>query len=136
MQKELPRCAEAPFAFMENLSVMEKENGLLLCLGGLGLFDKAQDHCTQHTAHSQRHAVQRSVIHHREYEDAAVGCAQCAAEGHGQRTGDRRTYNAAGQNAQRVGCCASSSSIFSFVASPRLKAVALPQAVPRRSACA
>ena len=32
--------------------------------------------------------------------------------------------------------CASSSSIFSFVASPRLKAVALPQAVPRRSACA
>ena len=58
-----------------------EENGLLLRLGGLGLFDKAQDHCTQHTAHSQRHAVQRSVIHHREYEDAAVGCAQCTAEG-------------------------------------------------------
>ena len=52
MQKGLPRCAAAPFAFMENLSVMEKENGFLLCLSGLVLFDKAQDHCTQHTAHS------------------------------------------------------------------------------------
>lgn len=52
---------------------MEKENGLLLCLGGLGLFDKAQDHCTQHTAHSQCHAVQYGVVHHREHEDAAVG---------------------------------------------------------------
>ena len=31
---------------------MEKENGLLLCLSRLGLFDKAQDHCTQHTAHT------------------------------------------------------------------------------------
>ena len=77
---------------------------MLLCLSRLGLFDKAQDHCAQHAAHSQRHAVQRSVIHHREYEDAAVGCAQCAAEGHGERTGDCRADNAAGQNAQRVGC--------------------------------
>lgn len=90
---------------------MEKENGLLLCLSRLVLFDKTQDHCTQHTAHSQRHAVQRSVIHHREYEDAAVGCAQCAAEGHGQRTGDRRADNAAGQNAQRIGCCIGNSAL-------------------------
>ena len=52
-----------------------EENGLLLYLGRLGLFDKAQDHCAQHTAHGQRHAVQHGVIHHREHEDAAVGCA-------------------------------------------------------------
>ena len=69
---------------------MEKENGLLLCLSRLGLFDKAQDHCAQHAAYSQRHTVQYGVIHHREHEDAAVRCAQCAAEGHRERTGDRR----------------------------------------------
>ena len=131
MQKGLLRCAEATFAFMENLSVMEKENACYFASAGWVFLTRLRI-----TAHSQRHAVQRSVIHHREYEDAAVGCAQCAAEGHGERTGDRRAYNAAGQNAQRIGCCASSSSIFSFVASPRLKAVALPQAVPSRSACA
>ena len=101
---------------------MEKENGLLLCLGGLGLFDKAQDHCTQHAAHSQRHAVQHGVIHHREHEDAA-----CACEIFVIFFVFRYTFYQS---------CASSASIFSFVASPRLKAVALPQAVPRRSACA
>ena len=84
---------------------------MLLCLDGLSLFDKAQDHCTQHTAHSQRHTVQHGVIHHREYEDATVGCAQCAAEGHGERTGDRRADNAAGQDAQRVGCCIRNSAL-------------------------
>ena len=68
---------------------------MLFCLSRLGLFDKAQDHCAQHTAHSQRHAVQHGVIHHREYEDAAVGCAQCAAKGQTTQLGRTRSGSAA-----------------------------------------
>ena len=40
-----------------------------------------------------------------------MGCAQCAAEGHGKSTGDGRADNAAGQNAQRVGCCIGNSAL-------------------------
>ena len=83
-------------------SPMEGVNGE----SGVGavLLEQAQDHSTHHAAHGQRHAVQSGVVHHGEHEDAAVGCPQAAAKDHGQGTGQGRTDDAAGQNAQRVGC--------------------------------
>ena len=43
------------------------------------------------------------MLHDREHKDAAVGCAQGAAEHHGQRTRQRRADGAAGDDPQRVG---------------------------------
>ena len=52
--------------------------------------------------HNVRYIAITDGANHREYEDTAVGCAQGAAEHHGERTGQRGADDAAGQDAQRV----------------------------------
>ena len=75
-----------------------------LCFG-LVLLEQAQDDCADDAASRQSDDVHHSVVNDREDEDAAVGCAECAAEGHGQGTGQSRTNDAAGQDTQGVSRC-------------------------------
>ena len=64
---------------------------------GAGLLEQAQDDRTHDAADRQSHTVHHGMVNDREDEDAAVRGAEGAAKGHGQRTGEGCTDDAAGR---------------------------------------